>query len=47
MNSGNNHINVQLGLFNSKWYMWYKDGTNDYIYKIVHKFLGILMGCIM
>ena len=29
MNTGNNHINVQLGLFNSNWYMWYKDGTND------------------
>tara|TARA_Y100001937_G_scaffold124868_1_gene190452 strand:- start:1905 stop:3308 length:1404 start_codon:yes stop_codon:yes gene_type:complete len=30
MNSGNNHINVQLGLFNGKWYQWYKDGSDDY-----------------
>ena len=28
-NTGNNHINVQCGFFNGKWYMWYKDGTND------------------
>ena len=28
-NTGNNQINVQCGFFNGKWYMWYKDGTND------------------
>ena len=28
-NTGNNEINVQCGFFNTKWYMWYKDGTND------------------
>ena len=28
-NTGDNHINVQCGFFNGKWYMWYKDGTND------------------
>ena len=29
-NTGNNNINVQCGFFNSKWYMWYKDGSTDY-----------------